>query len=1090
MYKFRFSERLQKFILLSFLLIFTVSLTGQTNIVRGTVTDGENGEPIPGTNVIVFGTSQGVITDIDGQYQITVSPGSELLFSFIGYSNKRVAVTGQTILNVALDPEFTFLDEVVAIGYGTASRRDLTGAVSSVGESVLRNAPVSSAAEAITGRMAGVLVTTTEGSPDAEIKIRVRGGGSITQDNSPLFIVDGFPVNSISDIPPGDIQSIDVLKDASSTAIYGARGANGVVIVTTRSGQEGRITVNVNAYTGIRKVNDLLDVLSPYEYVMYQYELGGTESFHRYYGVYDDLEIYKSVPGTNWQNEVFGRTAMVQNYNASVSGGNETTRFNLSLSRADEESVMIGSAFERNNINLKMNTKINDRLNFDFNTRMSHTLIDGAGVNQGSGSTSRLRNSVKYAPTSGLREFDLMIDDDFGLSPESESLLFDPIQSTLDDYRQQKRFSNNYNAALNWEIVDNLTFRTEWGYDFRQDRTDRVWGPSTSQSKNRGGQPVAEIFTRDGYSWRTANTLTYSVRDLFPGHQMTALLGQEITSSENKTITAYSEYFPSDMTPKDVLAMFNLGVPQPTETRISEQNNLASFFGRLNYNMYERYMFNFTFRTDGSSKFAEGNQWGYFPSAAFAWRLTEEAFLEDQTYWLSNLRMRISYGSAGNNRIRDGLWKMSYRTTGGKAYYSNETPDSYLIPGSSLHNPDLRWETTYTRNAGLDFGFFNNRISGVVDVYWNTTKDLLVEAPLPGASGYNTQFQNVGQTSNKGIELSLNGQIVQRRDFTLSANFNIGFNRNNVDEFRNGDENFKLYSSGWNGTAQPREDFIIQEGRPVGQMYGYVTDGMYSFDDFNFVWVYDAMGNPTNQSGWVLKEGIPDNSALTSNRAFGPGSLRFKDVSGPDGEPDGVVNAYDRQIIGDANPLHTGGFNINATYKGFDLSVFMNWSYGNDVYNANIIDNSSYLLTRRYQNLESFMSMDNRFLTFDPVTGNNIFQGQHANPERLQELNQNASIWHPLMTTMPLHSWAIEDGSFLRINTVTFGYTLPGSLTSRVNIQNMRVYVSGYNLYTFTNYSGFDPEVDTRRATPMTPGVDYSAYPRSLSILGGVNITF
>ncbi|WP_026473567.1 SusC/RagA family TonB-linked outer membrane protein [Alkaliflexus imshenetskii] len=1090
--KMKSALNFKSFFTLLLLLMGTNTLMAQSVTVRGTVTEAGSREPIPGVNVIIEGTTQGTITDIDGNYQLNADGNATLVYSFIGYQLHKETVSGRARIDVALSPETTILDEVVAIGYGTTTRRDLTGAVSSVSESVLRNAPVASAAEAITGRMAGVSVTTTEGSPDAEIKIRIRGGGSISQDNSPLFIVDGFPVNSISDIPPGDIQSIDVLKDASSTAIYGARGANGVVIVSTRSGQPGRVTVNVNSYMGVRKVTDLLGVLNPYEYVMYQYELGQTEAFAKYYGVYDDLEIYKSIRGTNWQDEVFGRTATVQNYNASISGGGDNTRYNLSLSRADEESIMIGSGFERNNINLKLNSKLNDRVNIDFNTRMNHTVIDGAGVSSGSGSTTRLRNSVKYAPTQGLRGFDSTLEDDLGMiSPETESLLFDPVQSTLDDYRRQKRFANNFGAALNWEIVKDLSFRSEWGYEFRQDRTDQVWGPSTSQSKNRGGQPVAQIFTRDGYSWRNANTLSLNKRNWLPGHTVNLLIGQEVTSAENTTLTAYAEYFPSDMTPADVLAMFNLGTPQPIQSRISEQNNMASFFGRANYSLYDKYMLNLTFRADGSSKFAQGNQWGYFPSAAFAWRLSEENFLENQAYWLSNLKLRVSYGTAGNNRISDGLWKMSYRTTGGKIYYSNETPDSYLVPGSSLHNPDLKWETTYTRNAGLDFGFFNNRLSGMVDVYWNTTKDLLVEAPLATASGYNTQFQNVGQTSNKGVELSLDGHLIQRRDFSLSASFNIGFNRNNVDKFRNGDENFKLYSSGWNGTAQPQEDYIIQEGRPVGQMYGYVTDGMYSFDDFDFVWVHDANGNPTNQSGWVLKDGVPGNASLTSaGRHFGPGALKFKDVSGPDGEPDGVIDAHDRQIIGNANPLHTGGFNITGRYKSFDFSVFMNWSYGNDVYNANKIDFSSFLLTRRYQNIQDFMSMDQRFLTIDPANGHNIYYGANANPQRLQELNGNASIWHPIMTTTPLHSWAIEDGSFLRINTVTLGYTLPKTISSMVNIETLRFYVSGYNLHTFTNYTGFDPEVDTRRAIPMTPGVDYSAYPKSFSILGGVNITF
>ncbi len=1090
--KLSLKKHIRPLVLCCFFLLNATVLLAQTHLVKGIVTEKANGAPIPGVNIIVKGTTTGIITDINGNYQIEVGNDATLLFSFIGFKDREEVIGNRTSVDVQLESDVTALDEVVAIGYGTVRKKDLTGAVASVGENTLKSIPVASTAEAITGRMPGVQITTTEGSPDAEIKIRVRGGGSISQDNSPLYIVDGFQVSSISDVAPSDIESITILKDASATAIYGSQGANGVFQITTKSGKQGKVVVNLNAYMGVRKVTQLLDVLSPYEYTLYQHEIDQSDTFNKFYGVYEDLDIYKSIKGTNWQDKVFGRTAKVQNYNASISGGNETTKFNIGLNRSDEESIMIGSGFERTNATFKINTKLNESLSLDFNSRLSYTLIDGAGVSDGSGSTSRLRNSVKYAPTKGLREFDSTVEDDLDMNDaESSSLLFDPVQSTLDDYKNQERYRSTTNAAINWKIAKGLKFRSQWGVEVRYERTDRVWGPSTSQSKSKAGQPVSEIDNKKGLKWQTSNTLNYVKDDLFEGHSLNVLLGQEVVSSQSKSMGTHSEFFPADMTADDVLAMYNLGTPLPTETSIGAEENIESYFGRVIYNMYEKYLLTLTFRADGSSKFAPGNQWGYFPSAAFAWRITEENFMKSQD-WLTNLKLRLSYGTAGNNRIKQGLWMASYRTTGdSRPYYTDETEDSYLIPSSTLYNPDLKWETTYTQNIGFDYGFFNNRISGTVDFYQNTTKDLLIQAPLATSSGYSNQYQNFGQTTNKGIEFSVEGYIIDRPDFSLSMNFNISFNKNNIDKFRNGNENFKTYSSDWNGSAQPKDDYIVQEGHPVGQMFGYVTDGMYTFDDFTFNAVYDEDGVQTGGSKWALNDGVADNSALISaGNYFGPGAVKFKDISGPDGTPDGIIDSYDKKIIGDANPIHTGGFGINARYKGFDLSAFFNWSYGNDVYNANKLDYSSYLLTRRYQNLSADMSLDKRFTTIDPVTGYNVYYGQYADPARLQELNKNASIWHPLQTQTVLHSWAIEDGSFLRLNNLTLGYTLPQSLVEKVNIKKLRLYVTGYNLFTWTNYSGFDPEVDTRRKTPMTPGVDYSAYPKSYTIIGGLNLTF
>ncbi len=920
-------------------------------------------------------------------------------------------------------------------------------------------------------------ITTTEGSPDAEIKIRVRGGGSITQDNSPLYIVDGFPASSINDISPSDIESIDVLKDASSTAIYGARGANGVIIITTKEGVAGKTTVNYNMYYGVKKIAKTLDVLDPYEYTLWQYELAGesgntARNFQRYYGVFDDLELYKAQNGSDWQDELFGRNAMTQYHNVSVTGGTEKTKYNLSMSRTDDEGIMLGAGYVRNNINFKLNSKITDRLTIDFNTRFSDTNVTGAGTStEGSSSNSRLKHAVKYAPVRGLQDFLASVD--FDTDMEAASQLYNPVDVVNDDYRNSDRSSINFNAGVGYEVIDGLLLKSDWGVEFDNRRDDRFYGPSTSQAKNTsGGNPMVTIDTRERLRQRVANTVSYDKDDVLPGHDINVLLGQEVYTYSSKSLDMESRFFPSDVTVDAALAMMNLGTPQPTESFESPEDRISSYFGRFNYNYSERFLLSVTMRADGSSKFAEGNRWGYFPSVAGAWRLSEEPFVNGIGF-LSNLKLRLSYGTAGNNRIGDDMWKMVYTTSDGdKPYFVDEDLQNQLVPGSTIANPELKWETTYTRNAGLDFGFFNNRIDGSFDAYYNTTKDLLIRANIPSNTGFNYQMQNIGETSNQGVELALNARIIQRSDFTLNASFNIAFNINNVEKL--GDVKMSLQSSEWYGSSSgPTGDYLLKEGEPVGQMWGYVTDGMYKYSDFN----YDS-----DTETYTLKEGVPDNSTLIGARFFGPGTLKFKDLGG---EGDVINPEEDRTIIGNANPDHTGGFNLTATYKGFDFSTFFNWVYGNDVYNANKLEFTSFPDTRLYGNLLSTMNWEDRFSTVHPETGDFVYS-----PEGLQMLNQNVEMWHPMMSRVVLHSWAVEDGSFLRLNNVTVGYTLPENLTSRFFVEKLRFYVTGYNLWTFTNYSGYDPEVDTRRSTPLTPGVDYSAYPRSRSIIAGVNLTF
>ncbi|NDW08695.1 TonB-dependent receptor [Dysgonomonas sp. 520] len=1065
------------------LLFCAMSVFAQQKTITGTVRDSK-GETLIGVSVAAKDATVGAISDIDGKYTISVpSATKSLVFSYIGMKSKEIAISGST-LDVTLLDDFSQLDEVVVVGYGTMKRRDLTGSVASVDDKTLKNIPVTSALEAISGRMAGVNITTTEGSPDAEIKIRVRGGGSITQDNSPLYIVDGFQVSNISDIAPGDIQSIDVLKDAASTAIYGSQGANGVVIVTTKSGKEGKITVNLNAYVGFKKAYNLTEVLSPYEYVYYQRELDPGESistgFFSNYGIWDDLGIYKAKKGNNWQDKLYGNTGVQQNYNASITGGNETTRFNLSYTHADEDYIMLNSKYKRDNISFKLNTKINKNLDFDFSVRFSNADITGPSISNG----KKLKDAVKYAPVRSLVGMSSeLIEGQDDNSVEALSSLRNPIEDVENEYKKQNQFNTTFNAGLTWKIIKPLRFRTQFSYAYLKNHTDNIWTSGTGESSANGGQPVAKRNDDRGERWSIQNTLTYSPK-FHKDHSFDVMVGQEMDNLQWKKVLIQSKFYPADMTAQNVLDFWNKGKALPTYTTTEEPVRLFSFFGRINYSYLDKYLLTLTAREDGKNAFSKDNLWGFFPGMAVAWRIGEESFMENTKDWLSNLKLRLSYGSVGNARVASNHRKeYSYETNAGKLYYPGEESTAALKVSNRLYNEAITWETTISTNIGLDFGFFNERLSGTLDIYRNKTKDLLMDVPLPSHSGYTTQYQNVGQTSNKGVELSLNGHIVETKDFTLSANFNISFNRNKIDKYVSADGKSSLYSSAW-GLTTSAYDYLVEEGKPIGQMYGYVTDGMYSFSDFSWDELNKRWSlNATDENGNT----IADASTLltTSGNYFGPGHLKLKDLDG-----DGEITEKDRKVIGNAQPKHTGGFGINATWKGFDLSALFNWSFGNDIYNANKIEFNTYSGSKKYQNLSSAMRLGNRFSTIDPATGLNIYHGANANPARLQEINQNASIWHPIINSTIFHSWAVEDGSFLRLSNLTLGYTLPKKLIKKLMLQNLRVYATGYNLHCWTSYSGQDPEVDTRRSTPLTPGVDYSAYPKSRSFVFGVNITF
>ena len=1098
---------MKKHILLFWLLLFgSIGLVAaQSRQVQGVVKSAE-GETLPGVTVLVEGTTNGASTGANGDYSITLPAGSDnatLRFSYVGYVAQAVKVGTQSTINITLASDSKQLEDVVVIGYQAVPRRDVTGAVSSVSAQQIKDIPVNSAAEALTGRLAGVQLTSSEGTPgNPNVQVRVRGGGSITQDNSPLYVVDGIQIeNALSVIAPQDIASVDVLKDASATAIYGARGANGVIIITTKKGFDGRTTVSYNGFAGFRKIVKTLDVLGPDDYLNYQYERArlvgnaslGLPTFKSLFGSTnfnsDTIQRARTAPFVNWQDEVFGRSAFQQTHNVSVTGGSKATTYALSLTRNDEQGIQRGSDYARNLLNFRFDTKASDKFRIGLNARYNDQGTMGAGTSTtGSSTTSRLRNTIQYQPllvpkASGAVADVSAFDPDFA----DNSNLVNPIVTIDNEYRNDKRRTINIGGNAAFEIVKGLTIRSTAGFDITDINLGTFNGRYSPTLRSASGGyanlPFATITTTTQSTLNNSNVLDYSLTK--GKHSVGVLLGEEIYQQRGTQQYIQTNFLPLEITAERALANINQGVlpagqtsqPVLPQTSIPNDYTLLSGFGRVTYSYDDKYLFTGTFRADGSSKFPSSNKVGYFPGASVAWRVSREEFFKGIPT-INDLKLRLSYGKAGNNRIGDFLYNQLFQA-GSAPYALNHT----LVYGSSaigLANPDLKWESTTSRNLGLDLSLLENRVQLTVDAYYNTTSDLLLNKPVPAFLGYTTQLQNVGSTSNRGLELQLTGTVIRNENFTWTATANASFNRGRIESLGGDQREILGITSGWGGTALT-QDYLARVGRPVGEMYGYVTDGFLTANDFSG---YVAPATPTSSIAgtWTPRTDVKfvDNLGLIGENNYRPGLLKLKDISGPNGVPDGKVDTNDQTVIGNANPKMVGGLNQQFTYKGFDASLFLNFVLGNDVYNANKVEFTTNTANTAFNNVLGVMSDRYRIIEADgsPIT----------TVARLNEVNQDASIWTPTRALV-FHSWAVEDGSFLRVNNLTFGYTLPKTLTTRAKVQTLRFYVTLNNLYTFTKYTGYDPEVNTRRATPLTPGVDYAAYPRSRAFLFGVNLS-
>lgn len=1064
---------------LALLVLFTLfvgSLSAQT--IKGNVKD-SNGEPVIGATVLEKGTkNNATVTDIDGNFSIKLTGNNPLQISYIGMKTKTVETAGKSTINVKLEDETTNLEDLVVIGYGSVRRKDLTGSVATVNSEALAAVPVASVTEALTGKMAGVQITTTEGSPDADVKIRVRGGGSITQSNDPLLIVDGFPVESISDIPATDIEDITVLKDASSTAIYGSRGANGVILVTTKSGKSGKVNVSYNAYYSWKKVAKKMDVLNPYDYAKWQYELAllknenDLSSYTDYFGNYEDMDLYRNVEANDWQDIVYGRTGNTFNHNVNITGGTETVKYAFSYAHMNDKAIQIGSNYKRDNFSLKLNTKPTKNTTLDFQARYSDTDIRGGGANDATGvydSDKRLKYAVIYTPIP-LANLDESAgtDDDFGN-------LYNPVESQYDNDRKKERKTLNFAGAFGWEVFKNFKIRTEFGYDDYNQYDQRFWGTTTYYVKNvpaSGNQnkPAIRLTDTNRHRFRNSNTISYDFSKLIKNtdHSLNFMVGHEYIITKERENMNEVHGFPEDYTAEQAWKLSSQGTPYTIDDNYSADDKLLSFFGRVNYNFKDRYLLTATFRADASSKFSEENRWGYFPSAAVAWRISSEPFMKSTQNWLDDLKLRLSYGTAGNNNIPTGQLSQMYES---KATSWINGFTQYWAPSKIMANPDLKWETTITRNIGLDFTLFKGKLSGSIEAYLNTTKDLLIQFPVAG-TGYDTQYRNMGETENRGVEFSFTWHAIDKKNWGIDLYGNLGVNKSEIKSLGSMQDFGK--NTAWAST-EIGQDYWIAVGGQVGEIRGYQLAGRYEVSDFEG---YDAATKT-----WKLKEGVPDASPIIGT--VRPGSIKLVDQPTEEGGVgNGVIGDEDNVIIGNVNPDVYGGFGLNAHAYGFDLSANFNFSIGNQVYNANKIE---YTSTSKYQyrNMIDIMADGKRWTNLDPETGMLC-----NDPVRLAELNANTTMWSPYMSKFVLTDWAVEDASFLRLNTLTLGYTLPQSLTKRVGINSLRFYCTAYNVFTITGYSGYDPESDCIRKDALTPGVDYSGYPRSRSFVIGLNLNF
>ena len=1027
--------------------------------ISGTVKD-ESGTPLPGVTVLVEGTTTGTVTDIDGNFSIEAAEGQALIFSFIGLQRQRIIAGAASILEVVMVTEENKLEEFVVVGYGTLQKKDITGAVSTISSEEIKDQPVASIDQAIAGRMAGVIVTQATGAPGGGASVRIRGAGSLSAGNEPLYVVDGFPVtndfdqrnNPLNTINPNDIDNIQVLKDASATAIYGSRGSNGVILITTKSGKSGMSKIDLSISTGVQQVEKTLDVLNATEFAHYINESrnnawvnsgpgrsASDPNSARLNNVMYLLPDVFSNPeslgeGTDWQNEIF-RTAQMSNYQLNFSGGNDKTKYFVSGGYLSQDGVIINSDLKRYSFRVNVESQMNKRVKVGANITPSYTFSNQSlaeGNWQGGG-------IIQSAITAGPH---LTPYDEFGNYTKitgqgiGTSEVDNPVKIAKEYFHEQQNLRLLGTSFAEFSLVDNLKFKALVGADIRNFRED-IFSSSiiNPNSVNPTKPAVGTNGTSQVRNWLSEFTLSYNKS--IGKHNFDAVLGytvqQESLDVNRMTGTNFAN---------DNIKTINAAGLITSATSTKEEWALISYLARVNYNYDDRYLLTATFRRDGSSRFGQDNRWGSFPSVSLGWRLSEEEFMSDID-WISELRLRTSYGLTGNNFITN---YGSIGLTGIENYPlgMNGGSVSNGMRLSNIPNSKLGWERNSQTDVGIEIGLLQNRIYASADYYNKRTSDLLLNVPVPTLTGYSTALQNIGEIENKGFEFTVTSRnVVGAFKWTTDLNFST----NNIEVIALGPDGSPIISRQATSASAPTH--ITEIGSAPGSFYGYHVIGVYQNQE-------EIDNSPVILNG---------NGTVQSK----PGQLKFEDVNG-----DGVINANDRRVLGSPFPDFTWGMTNSFSYRNFDFAFTLQGVQGFEVLNA----------ARRYYG--NYAGSYNVLASASNGWMSESDQGDGVSPK----IDRNFNGYAGSTVVNNITSLFVEDGSFLRIRNITLGYNMPLSLLEKAKLSSARLSFTVQNAYTFTDYEGYNPEVSAQGGSPLVPGVDAGGYPLARTFMFGLNVGF
>ncbi len=1007
------------------------SVTGQQNkTIKGKVSD-SSGAPLPGVTVVLKGTTIGIITDASGNYSLpNVPENATLVFSFVGMKSQEVAINGKTTVNIAMEEESIGLEEVVAIGYGTVKKSDLTGSVTALRSDAIMLGNSQSPDMALKGKSAGVQITTVSGQPGAGAVVRIRGNSSILGSNEPLYVVDGVPldggeaaagihgvsISPLTIISPSDIESMEVLKDASSTAIYGSRGANGVILITTKRGKEGAFNANFNMSVGFQNVSHRLELTSPEQWA----ELWNESMDYKNGGI-GKYDINNLPARTNWQDEIF-RTAPVQDYELSFSGGNEKLHYMLSGGYTSQDGIIMNTDFKRYSVRVNLENKFTKWLTVGVNLSSTRTNSDQAQDAEGSVSAD---NPVGLILTASPVVPIYNEDGSYIQYVDVESKRENPyasLKEIVNNDTRNRLVSNIYGEI---SFLKELKLRTNFATDVA-DAKAKYYAPSYI-AQGRAAEGSASIGSNNKLYWNSTNTLTYN--NIFNEiHRLTAMIGVEWQKDVVERLSARGTGFANDNARFD-----NLGEATNYNTSSGYAAwQMQSYITRINYSFMNRYSFTFTGRRDGSSRFARGNKNAFFPSGAFAWRLKEEDFLKDVSL-LSNLKLRASYGISGEQGIP--LYQTFSMLSASKVFVGTELNTGYLPTRPA--DPSLRWEKTQQVDIGVDVGLWGGRLNGTIDYYYKRTNDLLYLKALPASSGFTSMLGNIGSIDNKGFEITLDASIIENKNFKWNINVNNSFNRNKVIDLGGGRKEIINPSGGVSGGDLKSTPSILRVGEPLGLIYGYQSDGV----------IYDQTESDTAKKMGQMQ--------------YAPGELKIRDLNG-----DGKITNADKTIIGNSNPDFTGGMSNTFTYKSLRLNILCQWVTGNDIMSYQHMANQR--LALGYNAMKDWY--DTRW--------------QVNNPSRV-EPRAGYDI-----RAYPDVSYNVFNGSFFRINNVSLSYTIPKHVTSRIKLNNLKFSAGIDNLYTFTKYPGWSPDVSSMGGNVMGQGIDVASYPVARTVTFSINVGF